>query len=85
MANGDFEYLYRITASDRLLSDKAFSIAQNSKYDGYQRGVASMVYKFFDKKSVSGDGIKNEIMLKRELAEELHKPIIKKIEKRKVH
>ena len=44
-----------------------------------------MVSKFFDKKSATGDGIKNEIMLKQELAEELHKPIIKKTEKRKVH
>ena len=42
------------------IRDKAFNIAKNPKHDGYQRGVPSMVYKFFDKKS-SVDGIKNEI------------------------
>ena len=43
-----------------------------------------MVYKFFDKET-SGGAIKNEIMSNKELAEELHKPIIRKFEKRKVH
>ena len=64
MAYGDFKDLARRTASDRILRDKAFSIAKNPKYDGYQRGLASMVYKFFNKKSasltdksVSGSGI----------------------------
>ena len=50
MAYGDFKYLTRRTASDKILLDKAFNIAKNPKYDRYQRGVASMVYKFFDKK-----------------------------------
>ena len=55
MAYGDFKDLARRTASDKVLRGKAFSIAKNPKYDGYQRGLASMVYKFFDKKSkVSG-------------------------------
>ena len=43
----------------------------NPKINGYQRGLASMVYKFFDKRT-KGYGLNNEI-----LAEELHKPIIK--------
>ena len=43
-----------------------------------------MVYKFFDKK-ISGGTVKNQIIPKKELAEELHKPIIRKFEKRKVH
>ena len=60
MAYGDFKDLERRTQSDKVLKDKAFKIAINSKYDGYQRGLASMVYKFFDKKS-NGSGIKNEI------------------------
>ena len=77
MAYGDFKYLTRRTASDKILRDKAFNIAKNPKYGGYQRGLASMVYKFFDKKS-SGSGIKNENMLDQQLAEELHKQIIKK-------
>ena len=50
MAYGDFKDLTRRTASDKILRDKAFNIAKNPKYDGYQRGLASMVYKFFDKK-----------------------------------
>ena len=53
MAYGDFKDLKRRTFSDKLLRDKAFNIAKNPKYDGYQRGLASMVYKFFDKKSAS--------------------------------
>ena len=60
MAYGDFKDLKRRTQSDKVLKDKAFAIASNPKYDGYQRGLASMVYKFFDKKS-KGSGIKNEI------------------------
>ena len=51
MAYGDFEYLKRRTASDKILRDKAFNVAKNPEYDGYQRGLAAMVYTFFDKKS----------------------------------
>ena len=58
MAYGDFKDLNKRTASDEVLPDKAFNIAKNLKYDGYQRGLALMVYKFFDKKT-SGSGIKN--------------------------
>ena len=53
MAFGDFKDLARRTASYKILRDKAFDIAKNLKYDGYQRGLASLVYKFFDKKSAS--------------------------------
>ena len=79
MAYGDFKDLARRTASDKVLRDKAFNIAKNSKYDGYQRGIASMLYKFFDKKS-AGSGINMHANNKRllDLAEELHKPIIRK-------
>ena len=51
MAYGNFKDLKRRTFSDKVLRDKAFNIAKNSKYGGYQRGLASMIYKFFDKKS----------------------------------
>ena len=51
MAYGYFKDLERRTASDKVLRDKAFNIAKNPKYDGYQRGLASIVYTFFDKKS----------------------------------
>ena len=57
MAYGDFKDLTRRTASDKILHDKALNIAKNPKYDEYQRGLASLVYKFFDKKT-SGSGIK---------------------------
>ena len=64
MAYGDFKDLAKRTASDKVLRDKAFNIAKNPRYDGYQRGIASMIYKFFGKKSallshksVSGSGV----------------------------
>ena len=60
MVYGDFKNLNRTTAADKVLRDKAFNIAKFPKYDGYQRGLASMVYKFFDIK-VSGGAVKNEI------------------------
>ena len=54
MAYRDFKYSARRIASNKLLRDKAFNIAKNAKYDGYQRGLASMFYEFFDKKSKGG-------------------------------
>ena len=88
MAYGDFKKLARRTASDKTLRDKAFNIAKNPKHDGYQRGLASMVYKFFDKKSasltdksVSGSGVNIPLEFNEQLAEELHKPIIRKFKK----
>ena len=51
MGYGDCKDLTRKTASDKILRDKVFSIAKNPKYDGYQRGLASMVYTFFNKKN----------------------------------
>ena len=61
MAYGDFKDLTRRTAYDKILLDKAFNINKTSKYDGYQKGLASMVYMFFDKKTAGG-AVKNEIM-----------------------
>ena len=51
MAYGDFTDLAKRTTADKVLKDKAFNIAKDPKYDGYQIGLASMVYKFLDKKS----------------------------------
>ena len=82
MAYDKSKDLAKRTQSDKVLRDKAFKIASDPKYDGYQRGLASMVYKFFDKKS-SGSGIVNEPNY--QLANELHKPIIRKFKKRKVY
>ena len=50
MAYGDFKDLYRKTLADKVLSDKAFNLAKDPKYDGYKRLLASLVYKSFDKK-----------------------------------
>ena len=75
MTCGDFKDLKRRTASDTILRHKAFNIAKNPKYDGYQRGLASMVYKFFDKKS-KGSGVNIPLEFNEQLAKELHKPII---------
>ena len=84
MAYGDLIDLTRRTASDKILRDKAFNIAKTPKYDAYQRSLASMVIIFliincFD------SGIKNENISNKALAEELHKHIIRKLKKRKVH
>ena len=80
MAYGDFKVLKRITASDKVLRDKVFNIAKNPKYDGYRRGLASMIYKF-----TSGSGVNIEVKLNEQLARELQKPIIRNLKKRKVY
>ena len=86
MAYGDFKNLAKRTACDKLLRDKAFNIAKNPKYNGNQRGLASMVYKFFDKKPASGSGVAdNEMKQNLQLAEVLHKTIIKNFKKRTVY
>ena len=85
--------LTKRTVADKILRNKAFNIAKDPKYDGYQRGLASMVYKFFDKKSASlanksteGSRVNTKLAPQnQQLAEELHKTIIKKFKKRKVH
>ena len=83
MTYGDFKDLPKRTAPDKVLRDKAFKIASNQKYDGYQRGLASMVYRFFDKKSQGSGLASNKENI--QLANELHKLIIKKFNKRKVY
>ena len=92
MAYGDFKDLPWITASDKLLRDKAFNIAKNIRYGVYQREFTSMVYKIFDKKSTllaeistSGVTVKIENMSNQELPKNLLKPNFMKFEKRKVH
>ena len=79
-AYADHKDLINRTKSDKLLRDKVYNIASNPKHDGYQRGLASMVYKFFDKKSM-GSGIASSSIL----ADELRKPVIKNFNKRKVY
>ena len=92
-AYADQKDLINRTEADKVLKDKAYDIASNPKYNGYQRGLASMVYKFFDKKSMgrSFKKLKNTVepsALARSssiLADERHKPIIRKFNKRKVY
>ena len=72
MAEGDFKALNKRTADDKVLPDKAFNIAKDRKYDGYQRGLVSMVYKLFDKKTSAGT-------VNNELAEELHKKLLENL------
>ena len=81
MAYGDFKDLAKRTAADKVLRDKAFKIASDQKYDGYQRGLGSMVYKFFHKKSQGSGAANNNENI--QLVDELHKPIIRKFKKKK--
>ena len=71
MAYGDFKYLKRRAASDKILRGKAFNIAKNPKYYEYQRGLASMVYNFFDKK-YAGGGVNIPLEFNEQLAKELN-------------
>ena len=92
-AYADHKDLINRTEADKVLRDKAYDIASNPKCDGYQRGLASMVYNFFDKKSAAepsslermGIGFKKLKNSSSILADELHKPIINKFNKRKVY
>ena len=82
MTYGKSKDLAKRAQSYKLLRDKAFKIASDPKYYGYQRGLASMVYKLYDKKS-SGRGVANEPNY--QLASERQKQIIKKFKRRKVY
>ena len=84
MAYGDFKYLPKRTATDKVLRDKAFKIASDQKYDGYQRGLAFMEYKFFDKKS-QGSGLSSHAANNKENIQLANEPIIRKFKKRKVY
>ena len=81
MAYGDFKDLAKRTVTDKILRNKAFKIATDQKYDGYQRGLASMTNKFFDKESQGSRLADNKENM--QLADELHKPIIRKFKKEK--
>ena len=81
-AYADNKDLINRIKADKVLKHKACNIASNPEYDGYQRGLASMVYKFFDKKSMGKGFVKDSSLI---FADELHKPVIKKFNKRKVY
>ena len=69
-----------LKTAEKVLREKACNIAKDSKYDGYQKGLASLLYNFLDKKT-AGSGIKS-IPQNKQLAEELHKPIIRKLKQK---
>ena len=83
IAYGDFKELARRTASDKLLRNKAFNIAKNPKYGAYKRGLSSMVYRFFHKKSEGSDvtTLAKKSAKSKQLAGELHQPVIRSLKK----
>ena len=91
MADGDFKDLTKRAFADKILRDKAFKIASDQKYDGYQRGLASMVYKVLHTISKgSGHPLSSALQVANnkeniQLADEFHKPVIRKFKKRKVY
>ena len=80
-AYADNKDLINRTRADKFLRDKTYDIASNPEYDGYQRGLASMVYKFFYKKTMGSGAVEPSL----KLADELHKPIIKKFNEKKLY
>ena len=78
-AYSDSKDLAKRTISDETLKDRAYEVARNCGFNGYQRALASMVYKVFDKKIGLG------VSVNEQLAEELHKPVIKNFKRGKVY
>ena len=71
--------LTKRTTSDKIFKDRAYEIAVNHRNDGYQRGLAGMVYKYFEEKTGSGASVNEE------LSQEQHKPVLKKIRRRRAY
>ena len=82
MAYGKYKELAKRTESYKFLKEKTFKITINPKCNGYERRLSSIVYKFFDKK-FAGIGIKS--VSNKQLADELHKPITRKVKRPKVY
>ena len=82
MGYGKSKDLAKRTQSGKVLRDKTFKIASDPEYDGYQRGLASLVYKFFDKKS---SGISVDAEPNYQLANELDRQIIRKFKRQKFY
>ena len=89
MVYAEYKDFSKIKESDKVLKDKAFKIASNPKYNGYERRLASVVYKTFNKLS-TGSGIKSMSnqrpldLATQQLADKLRKPIFRKLKKEKV-
>ena len=84
MAYGDLKDIARRTASEKVLRDKAFNITKNPKYNWYQRGLISMVYKFLNKK-LKRNSVNIPLGFNEQLAKELHKLIVRKFNKGKIN
>ena len=82
-AHVDTKDLAKRTISDKILKDKAYKIFIKPMYGGHQRGLASMVYNFFDK--ITGSGAKSKVDINEVLVQELHKSVFKKFRRRKVY
>ena len=78
-AYSDSKDIAKRTISDKIFKDRAYEIARNRKYDGYQKALASIAYTFFDKKTGSGVSVNEQVV------EELHKPVTKEFKRRKVY
>ena len=76
MTYSKYKDFVKRTEPDKFLRDKVLKIASNPKYDGYERGLASVAYELFEKK-YTGSGIKST--LNQQLADELHKAIIRNL------
>ena len=86
-AYSDSKDLAKRIISDKILKERADESARNRGYDGYQRALASMFYNFLDKKTGSGAIVTSKVRasVNEQLAEELHKPVIKQFERRKIY
>ena len=86
-AYSDSKYLAKRPISDKVLKDKFYEIAISLKYDGYQRGLLSLVYNFFYEKTESGAIATSKVResVNEELSQELHKLVIKNFKRRDVY
>ena len=78
-ADSNSKDLAKRTISNKILKNTAYEIARNRQYDGYERALASVVFKCFDKETGS------VVSLNEQIAQELHKPVINKFKRRKVY
>ena len=83
MAYGNFKDLTKRTTSDKILQNKAFDFAKDPKYDGYQRGLSSMAYKFFDKKKLLAGVLKIRIFLIMNWRKNYIKQLLENLRKKK--
>ena len=86
-AYSDRKDLPKKTISVKILKDKAYEIATNSIYDDYNGGLAGMIYNIFDKKTGLGAITTDKVgaSVNEVLTQQLHKPVIKIFERKRVY